>query len=169
MTLRVGSLFSGIGGFDLAAERAGAEIVYQVEIDPWCQRVLSKHWPDVPRFGDIKEIDTHELPNADIVCGGFPCQPVSLAGRQAGAGDDRWLWPEFLRIIRETQPRWVLAENVPGLLSNDAGRTFGGILRDLAKSGYVVEWDCVPAAVVGAPHRRDRVWIVARRSELWPT
>ena len=101
------------------------------------------------------------LPPVGLLCGGFPCQPVSHAGKRRGDKDERWLWPEFLRIIREVRPRWVLAENVPGLLSVDSGRLFGGILRDLAESGYSTEWDCIPAAAVGAPHRRDRVFIVA--------
>ena len=101
------------------------------------------------------------LESVDLICGGFPCQPVSHAGKRKGAADERWLWPEFLRIIREVRPRWVLAENVPGLLSMDSGRLFGGILRDLAESGYDAEWNIVSAADVGAPHRRDRVFIVA--------
>lgn len=97
----------------------------------------------------------------DLICGGFPCQPVSHAGRRLGAADERWFWPEFLRIIREVRPRWALAENVPGLLSIDAGRLFGGMLRDLAENGYDAEWDCIPAAALGAPHIRDRVFVVA--------
>jgi len=101
------------------------------------------------------------LPPVDLICGGFPCQPVSHAGKRKGDKDERWLWPEFLRIIREVRPRWVLAENVPGLLSVDPGRLFGGILRDLAESGYDAEWDIVSAADVGAPHLRERVFIVA--------
>jgi DNA (cytosine-5)-methyltransferase 1 len=112
------------------------------------------------------------LTSVDLVCGGFPCQPHSLAGRRSGAQDERDLWPEFARLIRELRPRWVVAENVPGLLSIDAGRFFGGVLRDLAACGYDAEWDCLPAAAVGAPHRRDRVWIVAYPNseglERWP-
>jgi DNA (cytosine-5)-methyltransferase 1 len=159
--LTVGSLFAGIGGFDLGLERAGFDIRFQVEIDEFCRRVLAKHWPDVQRFGDVRECGAHNLPAVDVLCGGFPCQPHSLAGRRKGAQDERDLWPEFRRLIRELRPRWVLAENVPGLLSNDAGRFFGGILRDLAESGYDAEWDCLPASAFGAPHRRDRVWLVA--------
>src|SRR4030095_13040211 len=97
----------------------------------------------------------------DVICGGFPCQPHSLAGRRGGATDDRDLWPHFARLIRECDPRWVVAENVPGLLSSDAGRFFGTILGDQAACGYDAEWDCLPAAAFGAPHRRDRVWLVA--------
>ena len=156
-----GSLFAGIGGFDLGLERAGMRCSWQVEIDPYCQRVLAKHWPDVERLEDVRECGAHNLEPVDLICGGFPCQPVSCAGKRQGDADARWLWPEYHRIIRELKPRWVVGENVPGLLSANAGRLFGGILRDLAACGYVVEWDCIPAAAVGAPHRRDRVWIVA--------
>src|SRR4029450_13011646 len=101
------------------------------------------------------------LEPVDVICGGFPCQPHSLAGRRAGANDERDLWPHFARLIRELEPRWVVAENVPGLLSSDAGRFFGTVLGDLAACGYDAEWDCLPASAFGAPHRRDRVWIVA--------
>ncbi len=197
--MRVGSLFSGIGGLDLGLERAGMEVVWQVEIDEFCQRVLAQHWPDVARFRDVRDchgaeadsVDhpkrrrhleqdgqtapieasdgaedglpctTGHLAYVDLICGGFPCQPVSHAGKRRGSADERWLWPEFLRIIREVRPRWALVENVPGLLSIDAGRLFGGVLRDLAESGYDAEWDIVSAADVGAPHLRERVFIVA--------
>src|SRR5262252_9957506 len=188
--MRLGSLFSGIGGFDLGFQRAGFDIAWQIEIDPFCQRVLAKHWPDVRRYGDVRAVhgplahagidDTRLssartisrqgtlsrpyagcLPTVDVLCGGFPCQPHSLAGRRAAAADDRDLWPEFRRLIRELEPRWVVAENVPGLLSSDAGRFFGNILRDLAACGYDAEWDCLPASAVGAPHRRDGVLLVA--------
>jgi len=159
--MRVGSLFSGIGGMDLGLERAGMEIVWQVEIDEFCRAVMAKHWPDVERFGDVKECGAHNLKPVDLVCGGFPCQPVSCAGQRKGKADERWLWPEFHRIICELRPRWVLVENVPGLLSIDAGRLFGGILRDLAESGYDVEWDSIPAAALGAPHIRYRIFLVA--------
>jgi DNA (cytosine-5)-methyltransferase 1 len=190
----VGSLFAGIGGFDLAAERVGWKIRWQVEIDPFCRQVLAKHWPEVRRYDDVRTVtglaDSTEsgwgtrrsrgspsedsrlsdeaqrhvrerLEPVDLVCGGFPCQPHSLAGRRGGAADERDLWPQFARLIRELEPRWVVAENVPGLLSNDAGRFFGAVLRDLAACGYDAEWDCIPASAVGAPHRRDRVWLVA--------
>jgi DNA (cytosine-5)-methyltransferase 1 len=157
----VGSLFAGIGGFDLGFERAGFEIKWQVEIDDYASRVLAKHWPGVTRYGDIRGIDWATVEPVDVVCGGFPCQPHSLAGKRAAGSDDRDLWPEYVRCIRAVEPRWVVAENVPGLLSSDDGRFFGSILRDLAESGYGVEWDCIPASAVSAPHRRDRVWIVA--------
>jgi DNA (cytosine-5)-methyltransferase 1 len=151
------SLFSGIGGLDLGLQRAGWRIVGQVENDPYCIRVLAKHWPDVPRWGDIREVDTDDLPQADLIAGGFPCQPVSAAGKRLGQDDPRWLWPEAGRLVRGLRPRWVLLENVPGLLA----RGMGDVLGELAASGYDAEWDCIPAAAVGAPHQRDRVWVVA--------
>jgi len=159
--MKVGSLFSGIGGMDLGLERAGMEVIWQVEIDSWCRRVLAKHWPGVRRYDDIKTINPEQLESVDLLCGGFPCQPASQAGKRKGTADERWLWPEFYRFIRSLRPRWVLVENVPGLLSVNSGSAFGEVLRDLASSGYCVEWDCIPAAAVGAPHRRDRVWIIA--------
>jgi len=141
---------------------------WQVEIDPFCQKVLAKHWPDVRRYGDVKDCGKHNLEAVDLVCGGFPCQPVSSAGKRRGDEDERWLWPEFYRIICELRPRWVLAENVPPLRSIKAGRLFGGILRDLADSGYHVEWDELPAAAFGAAHLRYRLFVVAYcRSEQW--
>ena len=158
--MTVGSLFAGIGGFDLGFERAGFTIRWQVEIDPFCRAVLAQHWPDVRRYDDVRTVG-RDLAPVDVVVGGFPCQPHSLAGRRAGADDERDLWPEFARLIRELEPRWVVAENVPGLLSSDAGRFFGTVLGDLAACGYDAEWDCLPASAFGAPHRRDRVWIVA--------
>ena len=160
--LTVGSLFSGIGGIDLGLERAGFKIEWQIEIDPWCQKVLTKHWPNIERFSDVRECGKENLKPVDLICGGFPCQDVSLAGKRAGLrGKRTTLWSEFARIISEIRPRWVLVENVPGLLSSDSGQFFGNILRDLAACRYDAEWDCIPAAAVGAPHRRDRVWIVA--------
>jgi DNA (cytosine-5)-methyltransferase 1 len=159
--LTVGSLFSGIGGLDLGLERAGMQVRWQVEISPFCQQRLREQWPGIKRFWDIRELIGDELEGVDLICGGFPCQPFSSAGKRNGVSDSRWLWPDFLRIIRKVEPRYVLAENVPGLLSIDNGRIFGSILADLASSGYSVEWDCIPAAALGAPHRRDRVFIVA--------
>ena len=158
--MRVGSLFSGIGGLELGLERAGMQVVWQVEFDPFCQEILQKHWPEAKRYGDIRELREDELEPVDLICGGFPCQPHSLAGQRRASDDDRDLWPEMLRIIRAVKPRWVLAENVPGLLSSEAGRFFGGILRDLAESGYSVGWDCIPASAVGAPHKRERIFII---------
>ena len=137
------------------------ECRWQVELDPYCQRVLAKHWPAVPKFGDIRELTGAELEPVDLICGGFPCQPFSVAGKRKGTADARWLWPDYLRIVRLVRPAWVLVENVPGLLSIGEGRVFAGILRDLAESGFDAEWDGLPAAAVGAPHLRYRVFIVA--------
>ena len=160
--LTFGSLFAGIGGLDLGLERAGMRCLWQVEIDDYANRVLSKHWPDVARYRDVRECGKHNLAPVDLVCGGFPCQDVSLAGKRAGLeGKRSTLWGEFARIVGELRPQWVLAENVPGLRSSDNGRFFGNVLRDLAACGYDAEWDCIPAAAVGAPHRRDRIFIVA--------
>ena len=157
--MKVGSLFSGIGGFDLGLERAGHEIVWQVENDAYCRKVLAKHWPDVPCHSDVHNCGTHNLEEVDVICGGFPCQPVSTAGKQLAQDDERWLWPEFARVIRELQPRYVLVENVPGLLV----RGFSDVLGDLAALGYDAEWGCVSAASVGAPHLRKRIFIMAHR------
>src|SRR5262252_7182618 len=152
----VGSLFSGIGGFDLGFQRAGFQIEWQVEIDDYCQRVLAKHWPDVARYGDIRTVTA--LPYVDVLCGGFPCQDISNAGKRDGIDGDRsGLWSEMVRIIRLVRPQYVIVENVAALL----GRGMGRVLGDLSESGYNAEWDCIPASAVGAPHRRDRVWIVA--------
>jgi DNA (cytosine-5)-methyltransferase 1 len=159
--MTVGSLFAGIGGFDLGFERAGFDVRWQVEIDAYASRVLAKHWPDVTGYGDIRIIDWDTVEPVDVICGGFPCQPHSTAGRRLASADERDLWGEFLRAIRGVQPRWVVAENVSGLLSSESGRFFGRVLGDLAESGYDAEWDCIPASAVGAPHRRDRVWIIA--------
>jgi DNA (cytosine-5)-methyltransferase 1 len=158
--MTVGSLFSGIGGFDLGLERAGMDIRWQVERDPWCQKVLAKHWPDVPRFTHVEDVGSN-LPYVDLICGGFPCQPVSVAGDQKGTDDDRWLWPEFRRVVGLLRPRYVLVENVPGLLTANGGHAFGEIIGDLAHLGYDCEWTVLSAADVGAPHLRKRVWIVA--------
>jgi DNA (cytosine-5)-methyltransferase 1 len=153
-----GSLFAGIGGIDLGLERAGWECRFQVEIDPYCQAVLAKHWPDVPRYGDITGVDWSGVEPVDLIAGGFPCQPFSVAGKQRRLEDDRWLWPEFQRAIRELRPRYVLVENVPGLL---VGGGMDLVLGGLAELGYDTTWDSIPAAAVGAPHLRYRVWITA--------
>jgi len=158
-----GDLFAGIGGFTLAAEWCGLETKWAIEIDPYCQRVYRKHFPDVEVYGDVRAIQS--VPHVDLITAGFPCQPVSVAGKRLGTDDERWMWPDTIRIIRLVRPRWALLENVPGLL----GRGMSDVLGDLAASGYDAEWDCIPAAAVGAPHRRDRVWIVAYSSsnQLW--
>jgi len=163
------SLFSGIGGLDLAAEMAGFKTVGQVEIDDYRNRVLEYHWPNVPRWRDVKDVTAESFERRTgikpgtlaVLSGGFPCQPFSFAGKRKGEADNRFLWPEMLRVICEIRPRWVVAENVRGILSIDAGRTFGRILSDLAQNGYRVGWLCYGAGDVGAPHKRERVFIVA--------
>jgi len=202
MTFSFGSLFAGIGGFDLGLERAGMECRWQVEIDDYCQKVLAKHWPNVRRFGDVKEVhgvvahangsrlerygeresgvskrsgspitnqapDEKEtpsgtrcpscLPPVDLVCGGFPCQPHSVAGKRKGAADDRNLWPEFSRIVGELRPRWVVAENVPGIVTT----YLDTVLSDLEGQGYACGTFNLPACAFDAPHRRERIFIVA--------
>ena len=161
-----GSLFAGIGGIDLGLERAGWECRWQVEWDPYCQHVLAHHWPDVPRYGDIAGVDWAAVPPVDLIAGGFPCQPWSMAGKRRGTEDDRWLWPEIERTIRELRPRYVLVENVPGLLAGRGG--MGAVLGGLAALGYDAEWDVISAAAVGAPHLRERVWIVAYANSQEP-
>jgi DNA (cytosine-5)-methyltransferase 1 len=200
--LTVGSLFSGIGGFDLGLERAGMRVVWQCEQDEFCRRVLAKHWPGVPCHPDVRALvadtawrtqrdgrqrrswrcgrgigrDSGEFPDewpadgpvpvpvpyVDVLCGGFPCQDLSVAGRQAGIDGRRsGLWGEYVRLVDVLRPRYVIVENVRNLLAGDRGRWFGRVLGDLAACGYDAEWDCIPACAVGAPHRRDRVWLVA--------
>jgi len=162
MALTVGSLFSGIGGIDLGLERAGMVTRWFCEIDPHCRNVLARHWPGLPIYGDITAVDWSGVERVDVLAGGFPCQPVSNAGKRLGTDDVRWLWPEFARAIRALRPLYVLVENVAALL----GRGFGEVVTDLAALGYDAEWDCIPAAAVGAPHLRDRLWIIAHaRSE----
>lgn len=151
------SLFSGIGGLDLAFEWAGGTVAAMVEIDPYCRKVLRKHWPDVPLFEDVRKLRAEDVGTIDIIYGGFPCQPFSVAGDRRGRDDDRFLWPEFSRLVRELGPRWVVGENVPGILSLAAD----DICADLESAGYEVGiWD-FEAAVVGAPHRRERIFFVA--------
>ena len=160
--MRVGSLFAGIGGFDLGLERAGFDIAWQVEIDPYCQRVLAKHWPTVHRYGDIRAIDWSAVEPVDLLCGGFPCQDISLAGKGAGlSGERSGLWFEYAKAINALKPRYVLIENVAALRS----RGLDQVLGSLAALGYDAEWHCIPACAVGAPHRRDRVWIVAHAAQ----
>jgi DNA (cytosine-5)-methyltransferase 1 len=160
--VKVLDLFSGIGGFSLGLERAGFETVAFCEQDQYCRAVLRQHWPDVPAWTDIKCLCATDLAAGgifpDVICGGFPCQDISLAGKGAGlAGERSGLWREYARLIGEIRPRYVIVENVSALLS----RGLGAVLGDLAEIGYDAEWHCIPAAYVGAPHRRDRVWIIA--------
>lgn len=152
------SLFSGIGGFDLASQWMGWNNIFQVEKDEWCQGILEKNFPNTKRYLDIKEFKGEEYHGAiDIISGGFPCQPFSVAGKQKGKKDDRYLWPEMLRVIREVQPTWVLGENVPGIIS----MALDTVLADLENEGYTVQAFIVPACAVNAIHKRDRVWILA--------
>lgn len=160
-TLTFGSLFSGIGGLDLGLERSGMRCEWQVEIDDYATKVLAKHWPNVTRFRDVYACGKDNLVPVDLLCGGFPCQPHSFAGKRKAGSDERNLWPEFYRIIREIKPRWVMAENVLGLLSSDGGDFFGGILRDLAQAGYDAEWEVLRAADFDLPHIRERVFLLA--------
>ena len=154
-------LFAGIGGFGLAGHWAGIETVCQVEIDDWCLKRLAKNFPNATRHADIKTFDGTPWKGVDIVSGGFPCQPYSHAGKRKGNDDDRALWPEMLRVIREVQPAWVVGENVAGLISMDGGRVFDGIISDLENAGYTTETFIIPACGVGAPHKRDRLWVIA--------
>jgi len=151
-------LFSGIGGFALAARWVGWETVGFCEIDPYCQKVLRKHWPDVPIYEDVKKLDGRTVGHVDIITGGFPCQDISYAGKGAGIlGERSGLWSELCRIIGEVRPRYAVLENVAALLNRGLDRVAG----DLAEIRYDAEWHCISAAHVGAPHLRDRVWIIA--------
>jgi DNA (cytosine-5)-methyltransferase 1 len=157
--LRHLDLFSGIGGFSLGLERTGGfKTVAFCDNEPKTHLVLKKHWPDVPIFDDVKTLTGEKLGTIDIITGGFPCQDISLAGKGAGLeGERSGLWFEFHRFIKETRPKWVIAENVAALRS----RGLDQVLRSLFEIGYDAEWHCIPASAVGAPHRRDRIWIVA--------
>lgn len=169
--LRVLDLFSGIGGFSLGLERTGGfETVAFCEIEELPRRVLAKHWPDVPCYRDVRELTAAKLAAdgiaVDVICGGFPCQDISVAGDLAGIQDDTrsGLWSEIARLTRELAPSFVIVENVANLLggpSERPGQWFGRVLGDLAALGYDAEWHCIPAAYVGAPHCRDRIWLTA--------
>lgn len=161
-----GSLFAGIGGFDLGFERAGFQCRWQVEIDDYASKVLEKHWPKVHRQRDIRECNATNLERVDAIIGGFPCQDISYAGRGAGlAGEQSGLFFEAIRLVRELQPRAVVLENVAALLTRGLDRVLG----TLAQVGYDAEWHCIPAAALGAPHIRDRVFVLgyanSRRGE----
>ena len=156
-----GSLFAGIGGFDLGFERAGMICKWQVEIDDYANRVLEKHWPQVHRERDIRKCGCHNLEPVDVICGGFPCQDISYAGLGAGLDGERsGLFFEAIRLVCELRPRIVVLENVAALLTRGLDRVLG----TLAEIGYDAEWHCIPAAAVGAPHIRDRVFVLAHSS-----
>lgn len=155
----IGSLFSGIGGLDLAAQWAGFETAWFVEKEPFCQQVLAKHWPNTPIHSDV--FDCKCLPHVDVIVGGFPCQPFSVAGKRQGSTDERFLLPEMLRIIDEVQPYAVLFENVPGFPSLNHGAEFKQLLGALAEMGFDAEWGHLRASDFGAPHQRERWFCVA--------
>lgn len=163
--MRHGSLFSGIGGFDLAAEWIGWENIFHCEINTFCQTVLKHHFPNSILYENIKETDfTKHRGTIDVLSGGFPCQPYSVAGKRKGKEDERHLWPEMLRAIREIQPTWVVGENVSGLINWNGGLVFDEVQTDMETEGYEVIPFILPAAGVNAPHKRDRVWFVAKNT-----
>jgi DNA (cytosine-5)-methyltransferase 1 len=157
--LNVLDLFSGIGGFSLGFKRSGWRTIGFCEIEPSCQRVLAEHWPDTPIISDIRNFNADSLPTSvDIICGGFPCQDISVAGKKAGiTGSRSGLWKEYARLINELKPRYAIIENVANLRSSGLVT----VLTDLWQIGYDAEWHCIPASALGAPHRRDRIWIIA--------
>ena len=164
--MRVLDLFSGIGGFSLGLERAGMKTVAFCENDAKCRQVLTKHWPAVPQFEDVKELSKEVLDETGItdiglICGGFPCQGFSIAGQRKGEADDRYLWPEFFRLIQEIRPDWVIGENVAGIINLGLDT----VLADLEGKNYSVQTFVIPACALNAPHRRDRVWIVAHTNQ----
>jgi len=161
--MKHGSLFSGIGGFDLAAQWMGWENVFHCEKDEWCRKVLAKNFPNTKRYEDIKEFNAKEYRGrVDIISGGFPCQPFSVAGKQQGKADDRYLWEEMLRVVKEVQPPFVVGENVAGII----GMALDTVLSDLEAQDYTTETFIIPACGKNAWHKRDRVWIVAYANSI---
>lgn len=161
-----GSLFSGIGGFDLAAAWAGWTNVFNCEIDPFCRQILKYHFPEAQQYGDLRTTDfTVWRDRVDVLTGGFPCQPFSLAGKRRGTADDRYLWPAMLGVIRTVRPRWVVGENVLGIVNWSNGMVFEQVCADLEAAKYEVQPYIIPAAGVGAPHLRYRTWFVAHRAD----
>ena len=163
--MRLLSLFTGGGLGDYGLELAGMETVGQCEINKYCRKLLGVRWPDVPKWGDIREVTGESVREkcgrVDVISGGFPCQPFSIAGQQRGKEDDRYLWPQMLRVIREVQPTWVIAENVPGLIHT----ALDDVLADLESEGYETITIVFPAHAFGAPHKRDRLWIIAHTNK----
>lgn len=169
MPLRIASFFAGIGGFDLGLERNGMQVVFQSEIDPFCQKILTRHWPNALLKGDISKVSNEEIPDADIWTGGFPCQDVSLAnqGKRKGlAGERSGLFHEFARLIEARRPRWIILENVPGLLNSNGGEDFRTVVNKLDELGYGVSWRILDAKYFGTPQRRRRVYIVGSLGSL---
>jgi len=161
MELNVLDLFSGIGGFSVGLEATGKfKTIGFCEQDKFCHKVLHKHWSDVPIYEDIKKLDARKI-KADVVVGGFPCQSISIAGKQKGKDDDRFLFPEMLRVIKEVQPRWIIGENVQNLINISDGQILQDIHNSLEAENYEVQTFCISAASIGAWHKRSRVWIVA--------
>lgn len=154
-------LFSGIGGFSLGAERNGIETIGFVEKDEFCQKVLKKHWSDVPIIDDIRKVNGKDFGSATIISGGFPCQPFSVAGKREGTDDDRYLWDEMLRVISSCKPTWVIGENVEGLINIQDGMVLRQVQDDLEREGFQVQCLVIPASGIGAWHQRNRVWIIA--------
>lgn len=163
MSLKIGSVFSGIGALDLGIERSGlGRVRWQVEADEWCRRVLRRHWPQSTIYADVRNLDRSPLPAVDAIIGGFPCQPVSLAGQLKGEDDERWLWPYMAAVLRETGAQLVVLENVPGLIQ----RGLRTVLRDLTDLGMDADWTVFAACDVGAPHLRRRLFLVAYKPGL---
>jgi len=164
MAMRLLDLFSGIGGFSYAAETliGGYETVAFCEMDEFCQKVLKKHWPQVPIFDDVRTIDATRLGRIDICTFGFPCQPVSQAGVQKGESDDRWLWDEIIRILQVSKPKWIIAENVVGLITIENGLLIENCISSLEAEGYEVQSVIIPACAKNAPHRRSRIWLIGQ-------
>ena len=161
--MKHGSLFSGIGGFDLAAEWMGWENIFHCEYNEFGRKILNYYWPESISYNDIKETDfTKHSGQIDILTGGFPCQPYSTSGKRKGKEDDRHLWPEMLRAISEIKPRWIVGENVIGIISWNEGLVFEEVQLEMEAQGYETAAFVFPACAVGAPHRRDRVWFVSR-------
>ena len=159
--MRFLSLYSGIGGFDIALERVGMECVGQVEIATFCRRELERLWPNVKRICDVKLVKGDEFGPIDLICGGVPCQPASSAGKRRGKADDRWLWPDTFRLVQAIKPTWCLFENVYGIINLKSGLVFDSLLAELEGIGYDVQSFLIPACAVDAPHKRDRIFILA--------
>jgi len=154
-------LFSGIGGFSLGLEKVGFKTIAFCEREEYCRMLLQKHWKGVKIYNDIKKLEAKDIKEpVDILTGGFPCQPYSVAGKQKGTNDDRYLWPEMFRVIKEVKPTFIIAENVRGLINIQDGMVFETVCSDLESEGFEIQTFIIPAAGVGAPHKRERVWIV---------